>query len=1286
MSLPAGHLIGSRYRIEREAGSGGSGTVYRAVDTRAGTVVALKVMAGMGASEVERFEREATALAELDHPAIVRYAGHGRIEDGTPYLAIEWLDGEDLEVRLTRGGLSLAETLALGRQVAAALAVAHHAGIVHRDIKPSNLYLVEGRVSGVKVLDFGHAQLHRRHSGLTQTGTVIGTPAYMAPEQARGSRDLDGRADLFSLGCVLFECLAGRPAFVGEHLLAVLARILLEDPPRLCELVPGVPAGLDALVSALLAKDQAARPADAATVIEALTAIEAGAEVPIAPPRVSRAAITGIEQRMVCAVLSARADPSARTWSSDADRALARVLEPAVSAHGCRLDLLWDGSALITLTGHGAATDQAAQAARCALAVRALLPEVPMVMAVGRAVVLDRVPIGEVLDRAARALRRARPSSVRIDEAAAALLESRFEVEREGDALYLGPERPVEAHRTLCGRRTSFVGRERELGSLLALWEECTGESVARAMLIVAPAGMGKSRLRDELVRTIRERAPSTLVLVGRGEQMRAGSALGMLVAALRSGAGILEGEPLELRQRKLRRWLGQNARDAELDRMCEFIGEMIGVPAPGPPSAALRAAQQQPVLMGDGKRTAFEDWLLAVTASQPALLVLEDLQWGDRPTALFVDGALRRLRDRPFMVLALARPEVADEVIRPWRQRELQVLQLGKLLRRGAEGLCREVLGKAASDETVARLVEQADGNAFYLEELIRSAQEGTALPPTILGLIQARLDALGPLAKRVLRAGSVFGSGFCPGGVTALVGGSRAEVERAVEDLVGAEIVVRRESTSYPGEQEYAFSNGLVHDAVYATLTGDDQSLAHRLAGEWLVHAGEQDAMILGQHFLRGEELVRAAMCFLRAAEQALEGNDLWTALVRAELATVCGAEGESLGRINLVKAEANRWRGELADAEQAATDAARDLPRGGALWFRAVSELLFAAGRQTHTEAVRAWALEGARADAQTDARIAQVTCLGSAGRQLFNAGLLAEAEELCGRVEALCQDAASLEPAALAELSRMRGARARHHGDPEADLLAYQATAEAYEAAGDHRNACNALVSLGFAFAGVGELDRAHQALARGLIAAERMELGTVVARACHSLGLVFWVKGELGAAREAEERAVNAGAEQKDLRFEGWSRMYLSWIAGSMGDLRFAEAQAQRAVELHAALPGARAGSLATLARVRLGQGRVDGALEAATRAHALLEQLGEIEELEGLVRLVHAEALGAAGQAEAARDAITRAVDRLYARASRIGNEHWRQGFLERVPDHARTLSLGRRLGVVREG
>jgi serine/threonine protein kinase len=168
--------------------------------------------------------------------------------------------------RLQRGTLDAREGAALGRRAAEALAAAHARHVVHRDIKPSNLFLPGGDVERVKILDFGIARLMQEARALTATGIVIGTAGYMAPEQARGDRDVDGRADVFSLGAVLFECLAGRPAFAGQHVMAMLAKVLLEEPPPLRDLCPAVPRAFADLVTRMLAKAPASRPPSAAAV------------------------------------------------------------------------------------------------------------------------------------------------------------------------------------------------------------------------------------------------------------------------------------------------------------------------------------------------------------------------------------------------------------------------------------------------------------------------------------------------------------------------------------------------------------------------------------------------------------------------------------------------------------------------------------------------------------------------------------------------------------------------------------------------------------------------------------------------------------------------------------------------------------------------------------------------------------------------------------------------------------------------------------------------------------
>jgi serine/threonine protein kinase len=255
-----GDLVAERFEIEHEGGSGGMGQIFRARDRSTGKAVAVKVQyEHLDRSASARFAREASVLAELSHPGIVRYVAHGQMPGGSPYLVMEWLEGEDLRIRLDRAPLTLTESVALGVRVAAALGAAHSRGVVHRDFKPSNVFLPHGRVDQAKVLDFGIAW-RAGNVDLTQTGRVVGTLGYMAPEQARSGSRIDARTDVFSLGCVLFRCLTGEAPFAGDSAMAVLAKILCDEAPRVSTLRRGVPPALDALLAQMLLKDADARP------------------------------------------------------------------------------------------------------------------------------------------------------------------------------------------------------------------------------------------------------------------------------------------------------------------------------------------------------------------------------------------------------------------------------------------------------------------------------------------------------------------------------------------------------------------------------------------------------------------------------------------------------------------------------------------------------------------------------------------------------------------------------------------------------------------------------------------------------------------------------------------------------------------------------------------------------------------------------------------------------------------------------------------------------------------
>jgi serine/threonine protein kinase len=184
--LPAGTLIAGRFTLEAPAGRGGMGTIYRARDSHTGQRVALKLLRSDSTDSQPRFTREAEVLAQVRHPGIVAYVAHGLAQDGQPFLAMEWLEGEDLAQRLSRQPLRLEETLALLHRAAQALALAHQQGVIHRDLKPSNLFLRHGRPEDVVLLDFGLARHTVPSRAMTASHMVLGTPGYMAPEQVSG--------------------------------------------------------------------------------------------------------------------------------------------------------------------------------------------------------------------------------------------------------------------------------------------------------------------------------------------------------------------------------------------------------------------------------------------------------------------------------------------------------------------------------------------------------------------------------------------------------------------------------------------------------------------------------------------------------------------------------------------------------------------------------------------------------------------------------------------------------------------------------------------------------------------------------------------------------------------------------------------------------------------------------------------------------------------------------------------------------------------------------------------
>jgi tetratricopeptide (TPR) repeat protein len=1240
--------LATRFKLDARVGAGAMGEVFLATDTVTGTPVAVKVLHAGAEYDDARFEREARVLAAIAHPSIVRYIAHGETTARERYIAMEWLEGETLAARLKRAPLTIAESIRVARRIADGLSAVHARGVIHRDIKPSNVMLVGGKPERATLIDFGVARVMDA-SVRTTPGAVLGTPAYMAPEQAQALAVIDARADLFSLGCLLFRCLAGTAAYEGDNVIAILAKVVLQDAPRLRDRAK-VPAALDDLVASMMARDPSRRPQSADAVIARLDAIASSGDD--LEPLSSMGSVvelgsslTGREQRVVSLV--------------------------AIDAPGEELDRdewqhLADGTCIAVVSDDTAAKDRATRAVRTALALRERSSAPAIVVATGHAFVDGHVAFGDLIDRVSELLRRDRGGAhegVSVDDATAGLLDAAFEVTRDtSSSRVLREHAGVEPFRVLA-TKTPFVGREREIEMLDGLLAGCVDEPAARCVVVTGVEGIGKSRLLAEWLVRLENRGVTAWI--GRGDASGAGASA-LVGEMLRRTAGIQLGVPTDEAREKLASRVARSIPSPAARRVTDALAGLAGIDVE-------RASSDQALV-------AWLDFVDAELSRGPLVVVLEDLHWGDAASLRLCDAALRAFRERPLMVLALGRPEVRQVFPALFEDRDPQWMSLGPLGKRACDALVHDMLS-GASVAVATRIVAQAQGSAFMLEELVRAHVDGRgdAIPESVLAIVGSRLARLPEETRLVLRAASVFGASFWRGALRAMLHDamSSAELSSCLDTLVDKDVIVRRPESRFARETEYAFRHALVRDAAYRMLVAEDLVLAHGVAARWLVRLGERDAAAVAAHYDAALEPSSALAWHRRAAEDAYRAGDLDAALAQSDHAIACGARGEVLGALHLVQARALHARGDLAGQLGRAEHALATLAPGSEPFYEALGLACLACQRMGDADGVRAAAarvLEIAPADGRAEIARAE------AGARLYQS------------LRALGHDGESV-------LQIMRQAHERHPDSRSlsARLHEAEATAAKYRAdiaryveemlaalvirieLDDQKQLVSTHADIGDAWAQLGRYGEALEASNEAAARAERLGMQFMARATQMNIGGILIRLGRLDEARALLERIVADAARSRERHF-AHARAYLADVLRRQGQLEAAERVARSALDLGARdEPFAHATTLMLLAEVLLARGAAGEAVATSRAALAVVSEHG-FEEGEVRLRLVHGQALFATGDVDDARAQAANAARLVTDAAGRIAHSALRQSFLENVEENARVIAFAHQL------
>jgi eukaryotic-like serine/threonine-protein kinase len=1274
------------------------GEVYRATDLRTGETVAIKLLKH-SARQVHRarFQREIRALAEIRHPGVVRYVGHGEWTDRRLFLVMEWLEGQDLGVALERSEFGLGDAVELVRRAAHAMIPVHARGIVHRDLKPSNLFLLSGGDGlCVKLIDFGLVKRDDPDLEPTQRGLLLGTPWFIAPEQARG-QNVDARADVYSLGAVLFRLVTGRHLFETPHLIAYLGRLVLEEAPRACSIRREVPEALDELLARTLRREPAQRPADSAELEQLLGALpELGNSVPSSRPSIMPAApaaqqpgLVGLTRRLQDAI--GQPTPGAVSPALLERRVVAVVLAElehrpvaelltrevrTVAGEQARVEMLQGEQVVVGFGLDRLVGDEAIRAARVALRLVRVFPGTRAAVAAGHAVTGRRGLAGEALERAAKQLARVVEPGIRVDEDIQPLLKGRFVTLDDDAGGVLVCEQEVDAEpRRVLGRATPMVGRSRELALAVSVFDAVARDRIPRAVLLLGPEGIGKSRLRREVMCYLRDKRAHPDALVAHGDPVRAHRGVSSFGLALRARMGIHEGQDAQSQALRMRQFLQQH-RSCDPVGLAEFVGELVGVSDTREVSRELQTARATPVLMAARIFHAVEGLLRCDAPSAPQVVVLEDVEHLDETTVALADWLLD-CEDLPLMVLAQARSDFDQRFPDLWKRRRVTMVPLAPLCKSASELLVHNCLPNVDSS-TLRRIVRRAQGNPLFLEELIRHETKTRGkLPLSVHALIQARLDQRTDSQRQLVRAVSVFGLHFWTGSAEALL---ERDCGADLEQLQAAEIFVREEPSRFAGQPQWAFQHTLVFETAYASLLPEDRTALHARAAQWLQEAGEQDLGLIARHVDAGGDLARAAALYAKASTQAYSKGQLRAALEFATRGATTAEDQPLRAACLLQRAQILSWMGRYEDQLQAARAASGSCEAGTDAWGEAkrlIGSAQREAGRSHEAEMLLAFTLEQGATVHLSPATRSRLHAEWA--RTLID---LARPEAARRAADLAVQAATEAGEAGTNAMIRALDARSMTvgiSGDYSGAVDAAQAVVQQAESVGEALLATRARINLGFALNRVGCFDLAREALERALRDARALRMRVGEGFATHNLARTLGHTSELDRAVQLQEAARRIGEETGHYRLTLLSTVYEALMRAKRagrGDLDLALQRIEQARAVAQLQPLAEIETLAVHGAVLQATGAISEALELTHEALQRFAACQVMEDGEEALRLQQVELLIQLGRGGEADDALRDAHGQIVSRFQTLRHPQHRAGYISHLPACQRILFL----------